>query len=658
VSTLAESPVSPKLLSNDEFEQTYACDRFTALVLTSRMRYLVRHMCTHLMTNAFSPVLRDWYDFAATLSGPPALGYPMAAVADGLLLFTGTMADAVRNVVDEYGPDNLRPGDIVMCNDPYRKGTHVNDVAFIRPVFAEGELAGMITLTAHMMDMGGTVPGGFGANKKNVYENGLVIPPQLLYSEDRLVRPALSLIFDNARFGALMLPDIKSIAGSLRLGERLLSETIERYGRGAYYGALRYATDLGASTMCEGLARLPDGVYEGEEVLDCDGIDASREYGIKVRIVVAGERVEVDLSGSSEQARTCINAGWLDTKTAVAVGLKFLIDPGTPYTSGVCRPIDIVLPARSVVAAHPPDGAIFAFWETSMPILHAIFRALAEAVGVDAIAGDFCSAMSHNATGVRPDGTPWAVVAGVCGGEHGPWGATRRGDGENSLTTALANGIAPSVEGLEAESPVVLLRKQYVTDSSGPGTHRGGAATRKDSLWLTASEYHATNLHAKNVSGFGVRGGGDGSLPAVWQWDREDLDGEILLGADDKTLAAATPILGVLDPETHAIDPGGRYFHFGREPVWITAEGAILRYQTSGGGGFGDPLERDPEAVKRDVRDEYVSIEAAAVVYGVVISGDPVADPEGLRVEAEATAATRHRQRGARLSPSSRRSGA
>ena len=286
---------SPRCLSDTEFVDIYECDRFTATVLTSRFRYIVKHMCTTLMTNAFSPVLRVSYDFAATMSGPPDLGYPMSAVADSLLLFTGTMADAVRNVVEEYRPEALRPRDILICNDPYRKGTHVNDVCFIRPVFSDGDLVAFIALNAHLMDMGGTVPGGFAATKRNVYENGLVIPPQLLYSEGRLVRSTLSLVFDNTRFGEQTLPDIRSIATALALGERLLCETLERYGRTAYRGALRYATDLGASAVREALTRLPDGVYFGEDVLDCDGLDASVGYVIRVKVSKVGGRAEVDL---------------------------------------------------------------------------------------------------------------------------------------------------------------------------------------------------------------------------------------------------------------------------------------------------------------------------------------------------------------------------
>ena len=164
-------------------------------------------MCAHLMTTAFSPVLREWYDFAATISGPRELDFPMAAVSDSLMLFSGTMSEAVRNTAEEFGPDELAPGDVLICNDPVRTGTHPNDILFTRPVFETGDLIGYISIQAHMLDIGGTVPGGFSPNKQTIYENGLVIPPMLMFRGDQPVRSTFSLILDNARFGEIMLPD-------------------------------------------------------------------------------------------------------------------------------------------------------------------------------------------------------------------------------------------------------------------------------------------------------------------------------------------------------------------------------------------------------------------------------------------------------------------
>jgi N-methylhydantoinase B len=637
-------------LSEAEFEARYGCDRFTATVLASRFRYTVQHMATGLLNNAFSLVLRDWYDFATTLSGPPEKNYPMAAVGESLVLFTGTMSDAVRNTVVEYGVDKLQPGDVLFCNDPFRTGTHVNDTCFVRPIFHDGKVVGFANLQAHLLDMGGPVPGGFNATQLNIYEGGIVIGPQLLYQNDRPVKQAFNLLFDNIRFGSIILPDIQTIFENVALGERLVLETIDRYGIEAYLGACDYCLDVAAESMQEALERIPDGVYEATDWIDCDGVDDEEDYTVHVKVTVRGGRAEVDLSGSSRQARTCVNGTWLDTKTAVGAAFKFLLDPRTPFTSGAYRHIDIVLPEGTFVSARPPDGAVFLYWESTLTVLNAIFRALEGALGEDAVGGDFGSISGHNANGVLEDGTPWVSI-GTNGGEHGPWGATRDGDADSHQVFYMANNIDPATEAIESDVPVVILRKEYVPDSAGAGSNRGGAAVLKDSLWISKSEHYSQPLHFKRASGMGVNGASDGKTGGVWVFEPEVFDiankGELPPSTSD-SLRRGTAVAGVLDPETLEPDPDGEYFFFARVPIWRTNPYTMFRYITNGGGGWGDPLARDPERVMRDVRDEYVSIDGAARDYGVVVKGDPRSDPEGLEIDVDATRKLREELRSGR----------
>jgi len=476
-----------------------------------------------------------------------------------------------------------------------------------------------------------------------------VIAPQLLYREDKPVTSAWSLIFDNARFGGLLLPDIKTICENLRLGERQMQETIDRYGLDALHGAMRYACDVSAETMRQSIAEaLPDGVYEAEDEFDADGIADDEAFRLKVRITKRGHRVEVDLSGSSRQARTCVNAGWLDTKTSIGVAFKFLFDPRSPFTSGAYRDIDIVLPEASVANAYPPDGAVFLYWESSLTLLNAIFRALDKPLGKRAIGGDFGSLSIHNANGVLDDGTPWVSVA-QCGGEHGPWGATAAGDADSYQVFYLANNIDPATEAIEADIPAVVLRKEYGPDTGGPGLNRGGAAVLKDTMFTRDTEHYAMPLHTKRPSGTGVNGGEYGPTGACWVIPPDVFDvaeRKSIPGTDADALRDATPVGGVLDPETKRPDPDGEFFYFARVPIWQTRPNTIFRYLTNGGGGFGNPLEREPDRVKVDVRDGYVTIEGAARDYGVVVKGDPDTDPEGLEVDVQATEELRKSMRG------------
>lgn len=634
-----------KNLSDAEFEQRYACDRYTATVLSNRMRYIVEHMCTNLLHHAFSMILRDWYDFAATISGPKSMNYTQSTVSNSLVLFSGAMEHAVRNAVEEFGVDKLRPGDVLMVNDPYRGGNHVNDICFIRPVFHNGEIVTFVALRAHQLDMGGIVPAGFSATKKDVYETGLVIPPMLIYRDDEPIASSFHLIFDNARYCALLLPDMITIYQNLLLGERLMTESISRYGAEAWLGAIQYSCDVTAESMHDAISALPDGVYEGDDLVDADGIDQTREYLVKVKITKHGSNMEFDFSGTSMQARTSINCGMFDTKTAVGVALKILLDPKSAFNSGVYRNLDLMIPPSSFIGASPPDGPLFLYWEASMPVLLAVFRALEPAVGLNAVGGDYGSLSIHNGHGVLPDGTPWVTVA-QCGGEHGPWGATRSGDADSYEAFYLANNLDPATEAIESELPIVVLRKEYVPDSAGAGYNRGGAAVRRDSLFLHGASHTSSPVHTKRSSGAGVNGGGTGKAGAVWLFPAENYDvakKKHLVPTDDaEVFRGSVPISGLLDKDTNLQDPeNGKYFWFGSNPLWHTKPNDVFRYITNGGGGWGNPLERETERVMRDVRDEYVTIEGAARDFGVVVQGDPFEDPEGLTIDEDATRAMR-----------------
>jgi N-methylhydantoinase B len=591
-------------LSAAGFEQRYGCDRFTATVLTNRFGYVVEHMCARLLTSAFSPILRDFYDFAATITGPPAVGWPTPAMSASIVLFTGTMADSVRNTVEEYGIGRLQPGDVIVANDPYRNGTHVNDLLFVRPVFHAGALACFVNMKAHQLDMGGVVPAGFSIAKRNVYENGLVLSPRALYQGGEPVKDTWSLIFDNVRFGEILAPDMLSIVAELDLGERLLSETV--------HGAMTYACDAAAERMSTALEAIPDGTWVGEDLIDCDAAGDDEEYRVRVTVTKCGGRAEVDFSGTSRQARTCINATPLDAKTTVGIAFKYLFDPEGWFTSGAMRAIDLVIPEGSVVSALPPDGAVFAYWEQSQVMLSAVLRALAQGVGEDAIAGDRGSADIHSANGVRADGSPWISAAQV-GGEIGAYGGNRHGDADSQMLSYQANGIGVAVESVESEVPVVVLRHEPVPDTAGAGYNRGGASMVRDTLWLAPAQHHLMSLRYKRAPGFGVQGGGDGSTGGIWITDETGEETHVA-GMDD-----------------------GVYRYPYRVPFWETQPGAQLRYITAGGGGWGNPFEREPYRVLRDVRDGYVTIDGAARDYGVAVTGDPERDPEGIAIDVGAT---------------------
>src|SRR5699024_521961 len=250
----------------------------------------------------------------------------------------------------------------------------------------------------------------------------------------------------------------------------------------------------------------------------------------------------------------------------------------------------------------------------------------------NAMGGDYGSPNIHTATGMTPEGQPW-VSSGVGGGERGPWGATKAGDADSYQVFFQANGLDLSVEISEFDAPVAVLSREYQIDSAGAGYNRGGAAVKKDTQWLAPAQHNITPDRVREVTGFGAMGAEAGTTGGVWLWQEDSKN--------TRDLVTAEKVAGVFDPTTGQVDPAGEYAYFGAQKSWPTQSGAIFRYLTNGGGGWGEALEREPERVLRDVRDGYVSIKQAREQYKVVVLGDPDWDPEGLKLDLDGTNALR-----------------
>ena len=246
------------------------------------------------------------------------------------------------------------------------------------------------------------------------------------------------------------------------------------------------------------------------------------------------------------------------------VGMKYCLDPQSPVTSAAMKPFDIVLPAGTVLRALPPDGAICMYFESTEGVLTATLQALAPALGEDAIAGCYGSLNMHTSNGVFPDGTPWVTI-GQVGGEHGPLGATKVGDGVNGCASYLGNSFDPATESIELDTPVILLRKENVIDTAGAGKYRGGAIRVTDFLLPTECESYSMPLHYKIPTGFGVNGGKAGPTGGVWTWHPKDYDvakEKRLLPLNPEAYKNSKVMAGIVDPGTHVTDrEKGEYFY-------------------------------------------------------------------------------------------------
>jgi N-methylhydantoinase B len=393
--------------------------------------------------------------------------------------------------------------------------------------------------------------------------------------------------------------------------------------------------------MGDALGALPDGVYEGEDFLDGDGLADSPEYSVRVRITKVDDHAEIDLRGSSGPSRTSINCTWADVKTGVSMALKLLLDPHVSVTDGTLRNVDVVVPERSILNAMPPTACQY-YWEVVMTIQHAIYNALNPALGPAAVTAGTAPIVAQS-YGHLPDGNEWNH-AGYLLTNCGPWGATRDGDGDSGQQPAFSNLlVVGGVELFEVQGDVVLLASEYVPDTAGPGYYRGGAGSANDAMWRLPAEHRLSLFHARRpMAGGGVFGGESGPTSAGWLFTADtvaQLDPPFIpMSLSSSIYAESVPLGGVLDPVTHEIDPDGEYvFQPGRIP---SDADTVVRTFFGGGGGWGDPFEREPGKVCRDVRDGYVTFAGASRDYGVVVRGD-LRHPERITVDADATAALR-----------------
>ncbi len=650
MSELASAALAPRetlLRDLDEaaFFERYACDRYTAATLGNRFRYVMKHMATKLRACAFSPVIRDMDDFCTTLSGPPEIGWPMPAASLTNPIHWGPIADSVPTVLLDYGLELLKPGDVIVANDSYRTGKHLNDTSFIRPLFWEGRLLGAVHITAHQLDLGSRAPGGFLITAQSLWEDGLVMPPMLLYDAGEPVRSTFSLIAANTRYPDEILADLQTLRSSLDLGEDLLMQSIERFGLDAYVGAIQYASDAAAENLRLAIMALPDGDYYGESMVDGDGLPDSPDYVIKLKIHKRGGRMEFDFSGTAEASRTAVGCSWLDVKTGILVALKLLLDRKSPPSSGGMRNVDVVLPGGCILNPYPPAPTMF-YFVMVQAVITATLNALNPAMGEDAVAGDSGSNSLHHGRGRTKTGEAWSIPAISSGTGGQSWGATRAGDADSFSLVSWTNFPQSGCEVKELDTDIMVMRSEAAPDTGGVGYNRGGAGHLIDVHWIHGGHHHCYTTQLK-VGPHGAFDGRSGPSGGAWLFDPETTgfprEGWLPTDLAGALYRKAIPMSGTLNPETNELSQTGEYL-FMRDEV-TCSWGTIARHITNGGGGWGEALAREPERVMRDVRDGYVTLAGARRDYGVVVEGDPDKDPEGLNVDLAATNVLRARMR-------------
>jgi N-methylhydantoinase B len=540
-------------------------DPVTLAVLKGRLEQIADEMDATLFRAAFNPTIAEAHDACHGVYHA-ATGATLVQGKWGLPIFVGVMAFAVRAVIDRFtGDDAPVDGDVFIFNDPYLGGTHLSDMRLIRPVFDGGKLFCFLGSVGHWHDVGGAVPGNYNPSATEYFQEGVLIPPVRLFAAGTMRRDITEIILAASRLPMSAYGDLNAHLSALDLGTARMAALIAEYGAATVAQAFAELTARAAQQMRAEIAGLPEGTWHEEDFLDNDGRsdDALR---IACAVTVAGGRLAIDFSGSAPACAGPVNISRATTVASVYVALKHLF-PEVAANFGVLDPIDVIIPPASLLAAERPRP-VGGYTETILRIIDVLFSAFARIRPDRAFANAYGTINALCIAG-NVSGRRW-VLFSFFGGGHG---GNPEGDGLSHGNPPIATAIIPPVEILEAAYPVKFTQWALRDGSGGAGAHRGGLGAIYEIELLAEDAEVFFFADRSRFPPRGVLGGGSGAANVV----------------------------------RYQQDDGWHVPALGSKAVGIQLRrGQRVRLESPGGGGWGDPAQRDPAKAARDIRLGYV----------------------------------------------------
>ncbi len=553
-------------------------DPVTLAVVRGALEQIGDEMDQHLIRAALSPIISETNDCAHGIYDART-GETVAQGGLGLPMFLANMQYTVARMiplVEQAG--GFKPGDIWITNDPYLSGTHLNDVILIAPHFVDGELFALFANTGHWMDMGGGTPGGWVPTAREVHQEGIIIPPLKLVDGGVRNEGIIGMITANVRLPQQLLGDLSAMINVFAIGRRGLDALVSRYGRSTLEGCIAQMMARSEAQMRSYISEIPDGTYTVEDYFDNDGV-VDTALKVRLALTVKGSDLHFDFGGTDGPAVGPMNISDATTRSMCIVALKHIF-PDVPVNGGAFRAASFDIPKGCILSASYPS-AVGGTTELTQRIVDVVFAAIGRAVPTLAPAAPFGTTCVTTVTGRRPeDGGYFVAVYPYPGG----YGASAGSDG-------LVNGTPPSsmakfmsVEMSEHRYPVRFDHYAIREGSGGAGMYRGGCG----------SAYGIETLSEATVSVLG---------------DRVDHQP---MGAAGGHAAQANSVV-LTTGGTSWIPP----FRSKVERVAF-CDGDLISLASPGGGGYGDPLRRDPSAVEDDLNDGFITPQAAQEVYGIV----------------------------------------
>ncbi len=559
---------------------TASIDPVTFAVLKSALESIVDDMAYTVMRTARSPIVRDVLDYSTTMCDAKGR---ILAQAKTVALHLGAVPDAVDSLMNHYG-DDLHPGDVIIFNDPYDGGMHLPDIFMFKPIFSGDRHVGFSVVICHHCDMGGRVPGSNASDSTEIFQEGLRIPPLKFYNKGVRDDTLLAMIRTNVRLPALVVGDLEAQLATCALGERELLRLVDKYGADMLEEFLAEFLDYGERLTRKAIATWPDGDYTFTDFIDGDGFDET-PIPIKVTITVKGDHLTVDFTGSAPQVRGAINSTLSFVKSATYLGIRCVLDNDVPNNAGVYRCIDISAPKGTLLNPEFP-APVAARALTGYRVADTVLGALA------GIVPDRVAAAGEGGNSVvclggydKQTREPFILVDMI----NGALGGRATLDGVDGVTNPCQNMSNMPVEIMEATYPIRIEEYGLRPDSCGAGKQRGGLSVIRSYRLLADEAVMQLRTDRYQTRPYGLFGGGPGA------------------------------------PSRNLFSQGGAAESFELLASKVTREitrGALLRHEQAGGGGYGDPFERAPEAVLEDVLDGKISVGFARAEFGVAVTGD------------------------------------
>ena len=572
-------------------------DPVTLAVLKGRLEQIADEMDATLFRSAFNPIIAEAHDASHGIYDALS-GDTLVQGKSGLPIFVGAMSFAVKAVIDKAAKDgDLTDGDVYIFNDPYDGGTHLSDFKLVRPYYRDGEVFCYLASVGHWHDVGGNVPGNYNPEATESFQEGMLIPPVKLFEAGRFRQDIVDIMQANSRQPGSLYGDLNGQINALELGQRRLAALLDEYGDGVIREALTELQQRAAQLMRSNIAELPDGTYSCDDWLDNDGI-LDEPLKIALDLTIAGDQMTIDFSRSSPACAGPVNIARSTAVASVYVAIKHVFTD-VPANAGVLEPITIIIPDETMLAVKAPKP-VGGYTETILRIIDVVFGAVAQAAPERSNGCAYGTINALSLAGHRRDGRRW-VMFSFFGGGHG---GHPEGDGLNHGNAPISTATIPPIEILEAAYPMFFTQWALRPDSGGPGRHRGGLGAIYEIELLEDNADVFLFGERGRYAPQGVVGGGEAALNK-FSYEQDD---------------------GYHSPPMTSKMVGIKI-----------KQGQHLHLETPGGGGYGAALERDPDAVARDVALGYVTTAGAARDYAVVIAKDgSVDDAETQNLRAQA----------------------